>query len=70
MKNKKVHSLTGQITYTLVLEAFDAVYANQGAPGIDGMSLTRFSDNLSLFFTLIHTASDPNGAVTWLWNIS
>jgi RNA-directed DNA polymerase len=46
MKNKKVHSLTGQITYTLVLEAFDAVYANQGAPGIDGMSLTRFSKNL------------------------
>jgi group II intron reverse transcriptase/maturase len=45
-KKRKVHSLTGRITYSVMQEAFKSVYKNKGAPGIDRMSLNRYQINL------------------------
>lgn len=42
----KHHSLTGRITFELMLEAFYAVRKNRGAAGVDRISLDMFEDNL------------------------
>ncbi len=44
--NNKVHSLTGRITYKLMLEAFKAVKRNRGAAGVDKISIKMFDVNL------------------------
>lgn len=46
MKNRKVHSLTGQITPVLVYAAWRAVRANRGAAGIDKVSVRMFEKSL------------------------
>jgi len=43
---KKAHSLTGRITYGLMLQAFKAVKRNRGAAGIDKVSIQMFAANL------------------------
>jgi len=45
-KKRKVHSLTGRITYPLVHEAWTAVRRNRGAAGIDKVSVDMFEANL------------------------
>jgi RNA-directed DNA polymerase len=45
-RKQKVHSLTGRITYALLLSAFKAVKRNRGAAGIDKVSLKMFEANL------------------------
>jgi RNA-directed DNA polymerase len=42
----KAHSLTGRITYGLMIEAFKAVKRNRGAAGIDKVSIQMFLTNL------------------------
>lgn len=42
-KKCKIHSLTGRITYTLMLEAWKAVRRNRGAAGIDKVSIELYS---------------------------
>ena len=46
MKKVKVHSLTGRITYTVMLQAFKAVKSNRGAAGVDKQSIVMFEKNL------------------------
>lgn len=43
----KVHSLTGRITYELMLKSFKAVRKNRGAAGIDRVSIKMYEENLS-----------------------
>ena len=45
-KKRKVHSLTGRITYSLVHAAWKAVRRNRGAAGIDKVSVKMFEANL------------------------
>jgi retron-type reverse transcriptase len=45
-KKRKVHSLTGRITYLLVHAAWKAVRRNRGAAGIDKVSVKMFEANL------------------------
>lgn len=45
-KKRKVHSLTGRITYPLVYAAWRAVRRNRGAAGIDKVSVQMFEANL------------------------
>ena len=42
----KAHSLTGRITFELMLQAFKAVKRNRGAAGIDKVSIEMFAANL------------------------
>ena len=42
----KHHSLTGRITYPLLLKAFQGVKRNRGAAGIDKVSVEMFESNL------------------------
>jgi group II intron reverse transcriptase/maturase len=44
--NRKVHSLTGRITYGLLIDSFKAVKRNRGAAGIDKVSIHMFHANL------------------------
>ena len=44
--NIKAHSLTGRITFELMLQAFKAVKRNRGAAGIDKVSIQMFAANL------------------------
>ncbi len=44
-KKRKVHSLTGRITFRLMLQAFKAVKRNRGAAGIDKVSVDMFDAN-------------------------
>jgi group II intron reverse transcriptase/maturase len=46
-KKQKVHSLTGRITWPLMIEAYDAVQRNRGAAGIDKVSILMFEENLA-----------------------
>ena len=46
MSISKVHSLTGRITYTVMIKAFKAVKRNRGAAGIDKVSIAMFEANL------------------------
>jgi len=46
MSKIKVHSLTGRITYQLMLQAFKAVKRNRGAAGVDKQSIAMFEFNL------------------------
>jgi len=46
MKKRKVHSLTGRITYEVMLAAFKAVKKNRGAAGVDKVSINMFELNL------------------------
>lgn len=45
-KKQKVHSLTGRITFPVMLDAFSAVKRNRGAAGIDKVSIKMFAANL------------------------
>ena len=45
-KPRKAHSLTGRITYGLMLDSFKAVKRNRGAAGVDKVSITMFEANL------------------------
>ena len=45
MKKVKVHSLTGRITYPLMLQAFKTVKRNRGAAGVDRQSIAMFENN-------------------------
>ena len=45
-KKIRAHSLTGRITYGLMLAAFQAVKRNRGAAGIDKVSIKMFAANL------------------------
>ena len=45
-KNAKVHSLTGRITWPLMLKAFKAVKRNRGAAGVDKQSIALFENQL------------------------
>jgi retron-type reverse transcriptase len=45
-KKRKVHSLTGRITFPLVYAAWKAVRRNRGAAGIDKVSIKTFEANL------------------------
>lgn len=45
-KKRKVHSLTGRITFPLMVAAWLAVKRNRGAAGIDKVSVGRFESNL------------------------
>ena len=45
-KKTKVHSLTGRITPSVMLEAFKRVKGNRGAAGIDKVSIEMFEANL------------------------
>ncbi len=45
-KKRKVHSLTGRITSSLVYAAWRAVRRNRGAAGIDKVSVKMFEANL------------------------
>ena len=45
-KKVKVHSLTGRITYPVMLAAFKSVKRNRGAAGIDKVSVEMFEENL------------------------
>lgn len=42
----KIHSLTGRITYPLMLKAFKAVKRNRGAAGVDKVSIGMFERQL------------------------
>lgn len=42
----KAHSLTGRITYPVVLNSFKAVKRNRGAAGVDKVSIAMFEANL------------------------
>ncbi len=44
-KKIKVHSLTGRITYQLMLKAFKSVKRNRGASGVDKVSISMFELN-------------------------
>ena len=46
MPKRRAHSLTGRITPELMHQAFKAVRRNQGAAGIDKVSITMFEANL------------------------
>ncbi len=46
MKKQKVHSLTGRITFPLMLEAFKAVKRNRGAAGVDKISIQLYEGQL------------------------
>lgn len=46
-KKRKAHSLTGRITFQLMLQAFKAVKRNRGAAGVDKVSIKMFEANLS-----------------------
>lgn len=46
-KKRKAHSLTGRITFPLMLQAFKAVKRNRGAAGVDKVSIKMFEANLS-----------------------
>ena len=43
----KAHSLTGRLTFRLLVESFRAVKRNRGAAGIDKVSIKMFEANLS-----------------------
>ena len=43
---RKVHSLTGRITWQRMVQAFKAVKQNRGAAGIDKVSISMFEANL------------------------
>ncbi len=45
-KRVKVHSLTGRITYPVMMKAFKAVKRNRGAAGVDKESIAMFEVNL------------------------
>ncbi len=45
-KKQKVHSLTGRITYPVMLKAFKAVKRNRGAAGVDKVSISMFEADL------------------------
>jgi group II intron reverse transcriptase/maturase len=45
MKKRKVHSLTGRITFKEMLQAFKAVKQNRGAAGVDKQSIKMFEAN-------------------------
>ena len=45
-KKRKVHSLTGRITFPLVHAAWRRVRGNRGAAGIDKVSVKMFEANL------------------------
>ncbi len=45
MKKRKVHSLTGRITFKVMLQAFKAIKRNRGAAGVDGQSIKMFEAN-------------------------
>jgi group II intron reverse transcriptase/maturase len=45
IKERKVHSLTGRITLSLMNQAFKAVKRNRGAAGIDKVSVKMFDAN-------------------------
>ncbi len=45
-KKQKEHSLTGRITYPVMLKAFKAVKSNRGAAGIDKVSIKMYEANL------------------------
>jgi group II intron reverse transcriptase/maturase len=45
-RKQKVHSLTGRITFPLLLDSFKAVKRNRGAAGIDKVSIKMFEANL------------------------
>ncbi len=45
MKKRKVHSLTGRITFELMLQAFKAIKRNRGAAGVDKQSISMFEAN-------------------------
>jgi RNA-directed DNA polymerase len=46
-RKQKVHSLTGRITFQLLLDSFKAVKRNRGAAGIDKVSIKMFEANLA-----------------------
>jgi len=46
VKKIKVHSLTGRITWGLMLESFRAVKRNRGAAGVDQVSIEMFENQL------------------------
>ena len=52
-KKVKVHSLTGRITYPVMLEAFKSVKRNRGAAGIDKVSIKMFEGNLEQNLTAL-----------------
>jgi len=45
-KRVKVHSLTGRITYPVMMKSFKAVKRNRGAAGVDKVSIAMFEVNL------------------------
>lgn len=45
-KRVKAHSLTGRITYQVLMKAFKAVKRNRGAAGVDKVSIAMFEANL------------------------
>jgi len=45
MKKRKVHSLTGRITFKVMLQAFKAIKRNRGAAGVDKQSIKMFEAN-------------------------
>ncbi len=45
MKKRKVHSLTGRITFKVMLQAFRAIKRNRGAAGVDKQSIKMFEAN-------------------------
>lgn len=45
-KKQKEHSLTGRITYPVMLKAFKAVKRNRGAAGVDKVSIKMYEANL------------------------
>jgi len=47
MTTRKEHSLTGRITFGLMLKAFQSVKRNRGAAGIDKVSIAMFEANLN-----------------------
>ncbi len=46
VKKIKVHSLTGRITFQLMMKAFKNVKRNRGAAGVDKVSIKMFEGNL------------------------
>lgn len=48
-KKCKIHSLTGRITPTLMIEAWKAVRRNRGAAGIDKVSIEMYSQHVGTF---------------------
>ena len=45
-KKFKVHSLTGRITPKLMKESWKAVKRNQGAAGVDRISIQKYKENI------------------------